>query len=123
MRLAVATFLGATAIAFAAHADMTGTQLGELCTGDQTQRIKCEAYIAGALDSYRDMADSLPPTIKFICLPTGVTNDQIVAATLKFMRGSEILYIRASRIVASAIYKTYPCPEMKSVLDHVPLHH
>jgi len=94
----------------AAHADMTGNDLKEACAalkGTQAS-VLCLGYIGGALDSMRAINHAL--SVNTVCEPRGVTGDQLIAMTRKYLDDHPTdLHLQAASLIIDMITTAYPC--------------
>ena len=102
------------AIAFAtpAQADFTGNTLKDACDSpSQTAGSgMCFGYIAGTLDSFREI-NRLRLEKPWFCEPPDVTGEQIVAMVRKFLADHpEKLHLQAASLISAMMANTFPCP-------------
>jgi hypothetical protein len=95
-----------------ASADIIGIDLKDTCAGPKgsTKFTYCMGYIAGTLDSFRGLAKTSP--LKFFCEPKGVTGEQIMLMTVKYLdQHPEDLHYGASSLILNMMVSTFPCPK------------
>ena len=92
-----------------AAAAFSGAQLLELCTtgGDAPEEaanlIFCNGYLEGVHSGYTLMA-------RFMCIPDGVTPDQVRLVIVDFLREHPgLLRTYANLLVVTALTEEFPC--------------
>ncbi len=105
---AVLLCLGAAVSAPAVAAPMTAVELTAACSGDASAKLTCDGYLR-ALTDFVLVREARGMHGK-ICLPSGVTGDQIRETVVSFAnakppRGAPT----AIRLVSAALRAKYPC--------------
>jgi hypothetical protein len=107
----IAVLIVACLSASTASAEVMGNDLKEYCrfvpTMNQSTAM-CLGYISGTLDTIRGMGVMLKK--KLACEPPGVTGDQIVSMTIKYMADHpENLHFTGSSLILNLYTKSFPC--------------
>ena len=96
-----------------AVAAFSGDDLLELCTtgGDapagEANRVFCNGYLEGYLEGLR--SDYTLP-VRIICIPDGVSPDQVRLVTVDFLRAHPaLLGIDTGLVVVTALTEEFPC--------------
>ena len=96
-----------------AAAAFSGAERLELCTtgrdapAEAANRIFCNGYLEGYL---KGLHSSYTLTTGIICIPDGVTPDQVRLVTVDFLRKHPtLLSIHAELLVVTALAEEFPC--------------
>lgn len=111
MRRVIMLFLLAITSFSGAQADFTGNDLLQRCGSEAlSDQTFCLGYIAGVLDSYRDLNGTLEPGAGIFCEPSGSTGRQYAAVIVKYLNENpERLHARGSYLALTAMTKAFPC--------------
>jgi len=93
-----------------ARADVDGNFLKDTCDGPKgsTKYAYCMGYVFGTLDSFRGLGKT--SQLKFFCEPKGVTGEQILLMTVKYLgQHPEDLHYGASSLVLNMMVSAFPC--------------
>ncbi|HEX2764772.1 MAG TPA: Rap1a/Tai family immunity protein [Allosphingosinicella sp.] len=85
---------------------LTAKLLSDLCAQD---RAACLGYVVGSTDSWAGaLAAAGRPQV--ICIPAGVTNDQITQVTVRYVRAHpEEGGVNAAVVIFAALKSAFPC--------------
>lgn len=91
---------------------MQAGQLERLCSGqgDIADAELCSGYILGSVDQVLAEQDIWGRRRSVLCLPAGISVDQLKAAVQDhFRRKPEHATLAAATVIAAALKSTYPC--------------
>ena len=92
-------------------ADQTGNDLKDYCRlypRKTESTLLCTAYISGSIDMARAVNRLLKGDL--VCEPPGVTGDQLIAMTIKYLADNPAdLHLAAASLVLDMYTRAFPC--------------
>jgi len=109
MGRAIAVLIGML-LACEAPAVTTGTALLKYCSAEESGATFDSGVCYGYVGAVVDMMSNYPFAGLQACFPVDVTRDQLVSASIKYLRNHPgVLHLSAYTNVASALLLAYPC--------------
>jgi hypothetical protein len=111
--LKTALLLGAVLLSFNARAAfVSGNELHEWLSGDETSRSWGQIYVMGIADAHQAIVNQMPPKARkpYFCLVSGVEDQQLGDVVRQYLqKHPETRHRSAGRLVIGALVAAFPC--------------